>query len=51
MMGQGGSSMFYLVAIFLVTYLVGMTIFIVSGKVRAAVRKRRDSRFGGNENG
>ncbi len=40
--------MFYLVAIFLVIYVVGMCCYLIYGKVKKKIQERRDRRFGGN---
>ncbi len=44
MMGHGGDSMFYLVAVFLVLYAVGMSAYLLWQKIR----KSRDRRRNGN---
>ncbi len=41
MMGHGGDSMFYLVAIFLVLYAVGMSAYLLWQKIRKAREGRR----------
>lgn len=41
MMGQGGTSMFYLVAIFLVLYAVGMSAYLLWQKIRKTREGRR----------
>ena len=50
-MGHGESSMFYLVVIFLAVYAVGMCAYLIYGKVKEAIVRKRDSRFGGREDG
>ena len=50
-MGQGGSSMFYLVVAFLAIYVVGMCVYLAYGKLKEAIGRRRDSRFGGRKDG
>ena len=42
MTGEGGNSMFYLVAIFLAVYIVGMGIYLTVEKIRKG-RKNRDN--------
>lgn len=50
-MGQGGSSMFYLVVAFLAIYAVGMCVYLAYGKLKEAIGRKRDRRFEGREDG
>ncbi len=40
-MGQGGASMFYLVAIFLLVYAVGMSIYLLVNRIRKQAGRRK----------
>ena len=42
MTGEGGSSMFYMVAIFLVAYVLGMGIYLAVEKVRKRRRNKEN---------
>ena len=44
--GYSGSSMFYMVAIFLGVYVIGMGVYLIVQKIQRINEKKRDGRFG-----
>ena len=44
--GYSGNSMFYMVAIFMVVYVVGMAVYLTVQKIKKIREKKRDERFG-----
>ncbi len=42
-MGNGGSSMFYLAAILIVLYLVGVGVYTVYSKIRKRMKEGKDN--------
>lgn len=44
-MGDAGTSMFYVFAIFIAAYFIGMGIYLMVQRIRKLSDRKRDSRF------
>lgn len=44
-MGDAGTSMFYVFAIFIAAYFIGMGIYLMVQRIRKMNERKRDSRF------
>ena len=48
-MGSSGNSMLILIVILIIIYVIGMSIYVIYGKIKTHFKKKRDEKFQDND--